>query len=1066
MKKHSTSTKLFLFSMILAVPVISFGLTPSVFSSSAQNFKTEHSQTIQMQNGSFESFKPSSDNFSTSNVSSWEHINSGKGTVRVFDASEKIEEECNLGDISSMDSTTSSGDENNILMINSANDDETLDQNSIKRGVKSSNITLDANSYYYFDVCMKTVESNASIYITGLQNEENESRELKIEQETPSVWETYSFYIATGEQTQTIQIELWLGSMSQSSFGAAFFDGIKGYKLSENLYFEEKPDTPSNTFEEIDLRQTKDTALNPSKYNFDFESGATGWERDFSKSANGSFEVLEINHTLTPIELQNLPSPGLDFTLDNTKALTLWADKDEKVNVTQTENIEIKHNQIYKVTMNVKTNLEEGSFKLIVSEQDAVYEEKYGSDVTDEEKARYTLKSSDMSISSGSGSDFKNGYQTIEFMIKGNQLNNSFVKLAFELENTSSSMTYAVVDNIVLSKVYQEDFASVSNSLDLSMTENDGLIKNSMFNFVNIDEEDYNTPTNWKVSSDSENNISGVVNTFNDYYNLPGFPTNPATLPNAKLNENEFNNVFFFKNTVQGTQSLTTEQSVTCEKNKFYKISFDYLTNGANLDFAINNDSEILLLKENNIQTTGSWATFEAFIKCEDSNFNIFPSITFENESNNFAFIDNFKMEESNADNFNSSTVKTSLTNFLLNLDPENNIADTLTSHPAFTPSNSSVDSGVINGDDNKIFKDYDNNLITDSHESKNNILFNSSSDNSTNTLTSILPLNIESDKYYSLKFKLFTKFAKSETLAQTDEDGNDIVYDYGVNVGLTGFEKTIKISSYNKWEEFEIIFKATESNAESKLFFTLTSQNSDTEGQAFLTDIALSESSQTEYDNIEKKTNFNKTIFASTTSLESDEDQDDTTDDDTTDDNTTTAPTQNDINWLLIPTIITGVAVIIAVVGFIINKLKPSKKQGKRKKEKYDRKLTLDKDVITLEAKKIQSKEIAEIEKGIKNSKTELNKLESDHKEYIEEKRKNSGSKVTQEIERHFRTYSSKRNKIKSRLETMKENLSKTKSADYLLQVEKKVISDAEKLHKLSKKEVKKKPEIKKLDK
>ncbi|MEG1500260.1 MAG: hypothetical protein RR400_04275, partial [Clostridia bacterium] len=128
--------------------------------------------------------------------------------------------------------------DNKVLMINSENATTNF-------GFKSSPITLTPNSFYVFNIKMKTMnESVGSIYLSGLSEKYTVANSFIAE---PSHnWANGQFYIfvKTGIETKTTNIELWLGSKdSVKSSGAVFFDNIDLFKTSDKTFTDLKKST-------------------------------------------------------------------------------------------------------------------------------------------------------------------------------------------------------------------------------------------------------------------------------------------------------------------------------------------------------------------------------------------------------------------------------------------------------------------------------------------------------------------------------------------------------------------------------------------------------------------------------------------------------------------------------------------------------------------------------------------------------------------------------------------------------------------------------------------------------
>ena len=182
--------------------------------------------------------------------------------------------------------------------------------------------------------------------------------------------------------------------------------------------------------------------------------------------------------------------------------------------------------------------------------------------------------------------------------------------------------------------------------------------------------------------------------------------------------------------------------------------------------------------------------------------------------------------------------------------------------------------------------------------------------------------------------------------------------------------------------------------------------------------------------------------VFATETASE-----DDTTDDDTTGDDTTADDGQNndEFTWLLlISSLITGLAIIIAIVGWSLRKVKIKKIETKRK-ETYDRKGSLHKDVIRQEAEEERAKQVKEVEEDIKRFETELESLEKEHKEKVVNLRKTDNKEVSKATEKEFKLFAQKRTVIAEKIDILKHQLENYKSPEYLLSLERKKFAENE---------------------
>ena len=150
------------------------------------------------------------------------------------------------------------------------------------------------------------------------------------------------------------------------------------------------------------------------------------------------------------------------------------------------------------------------------------------------------------------------------------------------------------------------------------------------------------------------------------------------------------------------------------------------------------------------------------------------------------------------------------------------------------------------------------------------------------------------------------------------------------------------------------------------------------------------------------------------------------------------------------------GLALVIAIVGSILRRIKIKKFETKKKSE-YDRKVTVNKDEIRRKAKAMQEDEIKETNSAISKLETELEELEKNHKaEVLCERKKGASGK---QIEKKFKSYAQARGKMQEKLTTLKEYKTTLATAEHLMALEKKLeINEEKKLKELknvSKKEI-----------
>ncbi len=143
--------------------------------------------------------------------------------------------------------------------------------------------------------------ANGSIYISGLVDKDEKSIKLGYENFSNTTWQEYYFFVATGNKSQTVTLDLYLGSNGGQtrSEGAVFFDNVNATRYSHNMFMELCQDYGYNNEDNLLIEYSdKDNwtnnklnsaflidALQPEfyifegteGYNFDFEDDRHSW---------------------------------------------------------------------------------------------------------------------------------------------------------------------------------------------------------------------------------------------------------------------------------------------------------------------------------------------------------------------------------------------------------------------------------------------------------------------------------------------------------------------------------------------------------------------------------------------------------------------------------------------------------------------------------------------------------------------------------------------------------------------------------------------------------------------
>lgn len=955
--------------------------------------------------------------------------------------------------------------------------------------------------------------SFGSVYLSGLKDANGNDVKAEYVKVSSKEWVTFYFFVATGDQSQSVSLNLWLGSktVGQTSSGVVFFDDVHVYQYSENTFwklynsyygknYSQSYNDGTNTIEEIidcvnlvDLREVE--KIEYASHNLDFEAGeyqADGTVvKNWKKSGSGNARVFNTNapqafKTITGYDFVG-STLSCDAQLDedlkatitpHNYVLGLWTN-DETVEV-KSNDISIRSNEILKIKAYYKVSeLKSGKVYMSVQENDNVYSA-YNLDET-----TYTLaeKATSNGISENGSKNFNNNYGIIEFYVKGGVHYDSSVNLALSLGKTDENATGCVVfDNITIERASTSDFEAVTNKLELDKTSSEPTIKNAYFNNVTVDnnfQAPY-APKNWTITSDKDALVfGGVINTqaskYAEYKKLyeenGGYtPENPyawAYSANPKNSENSDStpdNVLMLANLEKSLQTLKSE-NITLEAGKISKIDF-MLKTSANTNAKISVfGSDGFKIYETTIGTSNNWKNFELYFNAISGANEVYLTISIEDEG--FVYVDNFALSadiESSVFESKKDAVEgvdlygaIDMSEFYLNL-PTNNITSELSSSttPAYSTYENSknegveIDGGIIKS---SAFSNASPFYIEDQNT---NVFYITSTGVGSYSIDSKFNLDLKADAYYKLTFKLKTNFAYNNPEYSLDDEKT---YDYGVTVGLSNFDYATGLISNDEYKTYTIYINPTEDTS-STLHFALVCDSKETSGSMAIYDLDFHqlEDGEEEYkaansNSIAEDYDVNESLTYVATATE------ETEDDSTEDSEGETLNTGNgDLNWsILISSIITGAAIIIAVIGFALSKVK-LKKIEKKRKESYDRKSSLNVDVIKRKAKTQRDSEVAEVKATADKFEKELNNLETTHKKRVVELREKDKGKVSKETDKEFKTFAQKRTVLAEKLASLNKQIETLNSPEYLLNLERKIFAQEEakrrELAKLSKKQ------------
>lgn len=947
-----------------------------------------------------------------------------------------------------------------ILMINARKDK--YDTSSIIQGYRSSQVSLAANSYYSISVLVKTEQirdendqnkiiqsAYASIYLNGFEDDIEttvDANATKFELINAPTWQEYKFFIKTGLTEQAITIDLYLGSVFMASSNAVFFDNVKVLQLSEKYYTQQQ--TTNQTTKTIEYKKHY---IDNIITNADFESGnMNGW------TAIDHFPINSIQRVINTTQPQIMTSEGFAFLDgDNTvgsNALWLASKGTHTEFGVKSTDFTIERFGYYRVSVNVKVDQNTTAQVAIVENDDVKnFFENAGieDDIYSYQPAKISQK-----ITSNSSKTLMNNYNTYEFYLQGHPLFDTTAHIELSLVQSDdqtqvkgSALFDSITVELINGKIFNNanDSSTVKKHSFTTVTEQT-LVQNGTFNSV-ANDKTINTfpvaPANWTSTiADSAQNVVGIVNTNHAHYeankskygNLSN-PGNPAGFNNDTTKES--NNILMLWNKTQSYQSIESDK-VSLTADKYYQLTFHYknIQEGINLNVSVINQDGVKIFEQEYLPFS-TWTKYTLTIRSSMATGKL--SVRFSLGTQNkptagFAFIDNVEIKEltdmtqetfeaklSNQNAINRAVDASLLlwnTRLLPNQDGTYALDAFATNLENGTQSPSSdpiAYPGVIDGQSNNfgiLASPQNNNTIK-------NIYFIHTLSEATYSITSKSIFALTGGSKYK-----FTAFIRTN-LAQVDQDYKPA---FGASFSIEGIDAKIdSIKTNNEWQEVSIVVNAT-TNIDVQVKFALVSQH-ETAGIMYVDNLSITNLSNDEYatyvKEFEKGQNSNLLIVGST-NIETEEPEEPTDE-------------KADFNWLIVPSLLTGLALVIAVAATVLRRVS-FKKWSKKRAAEYDRKKTLYRDVIRKEAEQRRDEEIQKQNQALAEIQKQLDELEAQNKQRLQEQRQTKGKTIDKEVEKQFKTYATRRTKLENQKQAIVDTIKNLNSAEYLLSLQKKI--------------------------
>ena len=912
-----------------------------------------------------------------------------KGVVNVESATSFDTEECET--VRPLMDIEDKGTEDNPayyknLMINSP-------EGSGRLGYESKSMTLEANSFYRISVKLytekategkNTSNATASIYLTGLlDKKDSQYNQHKFESiSTQATWKDYVYYVDTNE-SESVKLQLWLGSSTTDSEGAVFFNEVNIQRYSEDSYHKQIAEISDNNGDNVNIISLKEKVDAPVT-NSSFEEGSlAGWSRLsssslvegnqlYSKVNVNTYSIVNDNLTITP--------PRSNCSIDNQMALFMYNKQDDYQGIESSE-FTIDRHTYYKLSFWAKSDCNSGKGATVMlvdkAEENPV------------ESAKITLATT----FSKDSNKFRNDWTNYTFYIYGPATASKTATIQIWLgtmeEKTSG---YVFVDDFTIQKIDYNTFSSNSSAtnsatFNLNNSADKYTIANSDFDKTQNEsiETTYPAiPSNWtKSGSTNTKTISGIVNTSSNF-----FTTHSITNPNKILNETQQdNNVLMIGSTDQSNEQTYTSSDISLNANSYYKLSFYVKTNYIKNDQTTNKGASVSLTSSSktlfhyyNLDKVAStdWHKVDIKIKTGTNSETTKLNLNFEG-LNGYVFFDKVELRTLSEATYTDKTFDIVDTRYV-DLTHENfdnrtfnknitskNGTDT-PNNWTFSETNTEIDGtvhGIISSDNSIIEEDFPASL-----SGNTNYLYISSIHNANYHYESKESFSFNSDTYYKISINVLTRYIDREN--DKDEDVN-----YGACIALANSNEILLkgIDTDGVWKTYTIYINLTESLT-SAIKLGLGFEDEETRGEVLFDNLTITTISDEASYLAELEDVDLNTIATFINHSETEES-----------DNEEPSIWQNNFNWIIVPSLITGLAIIIAVVGFYVRKINFSRKP--KVKTNYDRRKTLDKDIDKREKIALRKQIIEELNAELNAIDVEIadfNKLAEAHLAEIKE--------------------------------------------------------------------------------
>lgn len=844
-----------------------------------------------------------------------------------------------------------------VLMIDSKDHDARFGYTS------DDTIELEADSYYSIsvDVYTSNADGIANIYLTDSKGKEFASLTHK-----SGTWTPYTFFVRTNDiDGETLNLGLYI-----DGDGIVLYDNISIDELNKDT-FETRKGAISNSslYSFIDLVDNVVSDIEMTTKPFKETNSEKG---DTAYSVAGYVNIADDNNA-------DDGNHDMAFKIENKQATYVEYS-------TNDDYLTFEQNSIQKVTITLKATDLIGKATLQLVET-SVADNEEGNDLTA------------ISITNSTSSELEldRDFLKYSFYVKGYPTKEAKYKLVVCLGDADNKSTGTIyISNITVSKTTDDIYSNATTGTttekkDLTsgytFTSQDFILDNGNFNA--IENKDYTksypyNPTSWSVTTGENDQKYGVINTAK----LDGLNVNVKD-PDGNLGSVGGNNILMLHNTTADTLSFKSATKSLSAKT-YNKFSLQLLTQDAPATVSLvstKNDNEIVL-SSITIDTDYSWQDVELYLYTGYASYDVALKVTLDSSKSAYAFVDNTmfnyffdQTKESFDDASGTNIIKTDLSQLIASNSDEH-----FSTPINFVGSNNeAVKAGVVSLDGENLQKyvvsnaDYLDTFTDTLGGDNRNVLAIRSLTDVKYTFTSNIGFKLTANSYYKISISVYT-----QNLQILNTEINDELK--GATIELTGFDETFtKIVSDNEWTEYTFYICP---NNDVTTYLELSLGGDVTcSGDVFFGNISFVDSGITNFDDIKAS---HTTLILNKTATNNNEETDP--------EDTTTTDNSNNNAWIYaIPSVLTALAIIIAVVGVMMRRVKFKKFTRKSKnKTDYDRNKTVSKQIYMRKATTLREDKIRETQKELDSLHAERSKYEEDYKHGLTKLREMKLKRIT----------------------------------------------------------------------